>query len=47
MGNVSNEAHIGGNPLSISKAEMEKIIIQMNKSICKIYYNNTFGTGFF
>ena len=47
MGNVSNEAHIGGNPLSISKAEMEKIIIQMNKSICKIYYKNTFGTGFF
>ena len=47
MGNISNEAYINGNPQSISKAEMERIIHQMNRSICKININHTFGTGFF
>ena len=47
MGNVSNEAHIDGNPHAISKAEMMKIIDQMNRSICKINYQNSSGTGFF
>ena len=47
MGNVSNEAHIDGNPHAISKAEMMKIIDQMNRSICKINYLNSNGTGFF
>jgi len=47
MGNVSNEVHIDGNPHAISKAEMIKIIDQMNRSICKISYLNSDGTGFF
>ena len=47
MGNVSNEAHIGGNHHSISKAEMEKIIDQMNRSICNISFQKSHGTGFF
>ena len=47
MSYISNQAYIRGNSHSISKIGMEKIIDQMNKSICKIYYNNIFGTGFF
>ena len=47
MGNVSNAAHIDGNPHAISTAEMMKIIDQMNRSICKINYLNSNGTGFF
>ena len=48
MGNDFNkEAHITGNAHSISQEEMEKILNQMNKCICKINYDNSFGTGFF
>ena len=48
MGNELNkEVHIKGNVHSISQWEMQKIINQMNKCICKIICNNSFGTGFF
>ena len=47
MANVFNEALISNNPSSISKNELQKIIYQMNNSICKINYNHIFGTGFF
>ena len=47
MGNISNEAHIKSNHPSISLEELNKILDQMNKSICKIDQGDIFGTGFF
>ena len=48
MGNKSNkEAYIKGNVDSLSQEEMEEILNQMSKFICKINYDNSFGTGFF
>jgi len=47
MGNISNEAHIKSNHPSISLEELNKILDQMNKSICKIDQGDILGTGFF
>ena len=43
---IIREAHIIGNPESLSKRTTLKIIEQMEKSVCKIVKNESTGTGF-
>ena len=45
--NYIPQKNIINNPNSISKKDMEYLNIQMEKCICKIFYDAKFGTGFF
>ena len=47
MSDIEEEKYINESPIPVSIKNMEKIIEQMKKCVCKIKKNNKNGTGFF
>ena len=47
MDEIIKEKYIIKSPEPVSLEKSEVIIDQMKKCVCRIYYNNNMGTGFF